>query len=113
MRGLAMDFLKRIIRSSSMRQHQEPEMEQETKEQLSVNLEQNIQKVKSDLGNSTDIVFRELSIGCEIKIGLIYTSGLADTQSIQSMIIDSLTSESRRTEIVQRLASNENAVHII
>ncbi|WP_408009914.1 spore germination protein [Pseudalkalibacillus sp. A8] len=62
------------------------------KEQFSENLKENIQIVKEALGNSDDIIIREISIGKEssIKAGIIYTEGLIDTPSIQNFILESL-----------------------
>lgn len=60
--------------------------------QLSLNLKENISKIKQTLGNSDDIIIREIRIGKEknIKAGIIYTDGLIDSASIQNFIMESL-----------------------
>ena len=55
---------------------------------LKISLKENLQKIKGDLGNSTDIVFREFRIGKNksIQAGAIYTDGLTDTDSLERVI---------------------------
>ncbi|MGM0865214.1 MAG: spore germination protein [Bacillota bacterium] len=62
------------------------------KELLSENLKENLEIIKKELGNSDDIVIREIYIGKErrIKAGIIYTEGLIDAPSIQNFIMESL-----------------------
>lgn len=62
------------------------------KESLQSNLKQNIQKVKEDLGNSSDIIFREvpLSQSGEQVMGLLYTDGLADQKIINDFVAESV-----------------------
>ncbi|USK26910.1 spore germination protein [Bacillus sp. CMF21] len=59
---------------------------------LRTNLNENIQHVKQLLGNSSDLVIREIQIGKGrlIKACLFYTDGLVDTNSIQNFIMKSL-----------------------
>ncbi|MFF2289818.1 spore germination protein [Peribacillus butanolivorans] len=62
------------------------------KDLLKTSLEGNIQHVKQQLGNSGDIVIREIQIGKEgiFKACIFYTDGLVDTSSIQNFIMESL-----------------------
>jgi spore germination protein KA len=55
---------------------------------LKISLKENLQKIKEDLGNSTDIVFREFRIGKNksVPAGAIYTDGLTDTESLERVI---------------------------
>ncbi|MBS4210005.1 spore germination protein [Bacillus sp. FJAT-50079] len=52
---------------------------------IKTRLETNIQYVKKVLGNSGDIIIREINLGKqgEIRAAIIYTDGLTDTKSIQ------------------------------
>ncbi|CAG7655928.1 spore germination protein [Paenibacillus allorhizosphaerae] len=54
------------------------------KQQLLAELTKNLQTIKSALGNSTDIIIKEIPIGSDgsIPAGIIYTDGLADAASI-------------------------------
>ncbi|MCF6094965.1 spore germination protein [Microaerobacter geothermalis] len=62
------------------------------KQPLKSSLKENFDEVKRRLGNSSDIITREIQIGKSGKImaGLIYTDGLADKKSIQDFIMESL-----------------------
>ncbi|MBK3493763.1 spore germination protein [Viridibacillus sp. YIM B01967] len=55
-------------------------------------LSENIKKIKEVLGNSTDIIIREVGIGKSKKqrIAIIYTDGLADKTAITDFIMESL-----------------------
>ncbi|MDR6882465.1 spore germination protein [Bacillus sp. 3255] len=62
------------------------------KEYLQSNLKQNIQRVKEALGNSSDIIFREVSLspsGAQV-MGLLYTDGLADQKIINDFVAESV-----------------------
>ncbi|MFD2442841.1 spore germination protein [Bacillus sp. CGMCC 1.16607] len=61
-------------------------------EHLVKSLKENVQYIKQILGNSSDIVIREILIGKEksIAAGIIYTDGMVDTNSIQNFILESL-----------------------
>ena len=52
---------------------------------IKTNLQENIHILKDSLGDSTDIIIREINIGKEesIKAGIIYTDGLTNTPSLQ------------------------------
>lgn len=53
-------------------------------------LQNNITKIKSDLGNSTDLIVRFLNVNEKISVGLVYFNGLSDKVMIEHSIIDSL-----------------------
>lgn len=59
---------------------------------LNTNLSDNIQWIKQTLGNSPDIVVRELSFGgqTKVKAAVIYTSALADVKFITQFIMEPL-----------------------
>ncbi|KON88044.1 spore gernimation protein KA [Sporosarcina globispora] len=65
---------------------------QSEKNPLHTNVKENIRVIKETLGNSDDIITREIRFGKEkrIKAGLIYMDGLTDSASIQNFIMESL-----------------------
>lgn len=69
-------------------------------QQLMPSLQENIRKIKSDLGNSTDIIFQEVSIGKNGNqmMGILYTDGLTDKNAINDFIRESLLLDSRLNE---------------
>ncbi|MFC9600622.1 spore germination protein [Peribacillus butanolivorans] len=81
---------KNSINLSSFKQ--EDKNKETNKDLLKTSLEGNIQHVKQQLGNSEDIVIREIQIGKEgiFKACIFYTDGLVDTSSIQNFIMESL-----------------------
>ncbi|MFB5194963.1 spore germination protein [Neobacillus sp. KR4-4] len=62
---------------------------------LKHSLEENKNYVQKILGNSNDIVFREIQIGKEesVKAGIFYTDGLADTDAIQHFVLEPIMLE--------------------
>ncbi len=63
---------------------------------VSNNFEQNRLILKNLLGNSPDIIYREVKIGeSGIQTLLVYINGLADTDSIAEHVVKSLTFEAR------------------
>ncbi|MEK3985943.1 spore germination protein [Paenibacillus sp. FSL K6-3166] len=58
-------------------------------------LQDNIEYIKTTLGNSTDLVIRDFTIGLkhQIKAAIFYTDGLADSNAIQDFILESLILE--------------------
>lgn len=65
------------------------------KEPLKENLQDNIEHIKTTLGNSTDLVVRDFFIGSKqhMKAAIFYTDGLADSKAIQDFILESLVLE--------------------
>ncbi|MBP1992235.1 spore germination protein [Paenibacillus eucommiae] len=61
---------------------------------LKASLQENIQHIKEVLGNSGDIVIREIRIGSErqLQAALFYTEGLVDTKSVHEYIMETLMS---------------------
>ncbi|MFC5700222.1 spore germination protein [Cohnella faecalis] len=66
---------------------------------LHASLEQNILEIRQSLGNSTDILIREIRLPhtADGKIGVIYTDGLADVQAISDFIMESTLLDVRFT----------------
>ncbi|WP_232696502.1 spore germination protein [Brevibacillus daliensis] len=83
------------------------------KDLLKTSLEGNIQYVKQVLGNSRDIVIREIQIGKKgVKAGIFYTDGLVDTNSIQNFILESLMLDIH-TDQGQIISSQHNVLQIL
>ncbi|MNI03805.1 Spore germination protein B1 [compost metagenome] len=63
-------------------------------EYLKANLQENIEQIKAILGNSGDILIREIRIGPErqLKTAILYTEGLVDTKSVQQYVMETLMS---------------------
>lgn len=57
---------------------------------ISNSLEQNISKIKKDLGNSADLNVRLLNINKRVSVALLYFDGLSDELLIENSIIDAL-----------------------
>lgn len=70
-------------------------------EPIDLVLTDNIQKIKELLGNSDDIIMREIRIGKDggIKACVVFTDGLIDSQSAQNFIMESLMNDLRKTDI--------------
>ncbi|MDQ0862240.1 spore germination protein KA [Bacillus sp. V2I10] len=77
---------------------------------LKTDLEENIKTVKASLGHSPDIVIREIQIGKKgnIPAAVIFTDGLADTKSVNHLIIESLVTDIRITELDPEISSQTN-----
>lgn len=82
--------------------------------QLHARLQDNIQQVKKMLGNSSDIVIREIQIGSAglIHAGLFYTDGLTDKPSIQNFIKELLLSDNH-ADLDQSISSQQNVLEIL
>jgi spore germination protein KA len=60
-------------------------------------LSENVQKIKEGLGNSNDLLIRQIEVGNGIKrsVAIIFTKGLVDTMTIEGKIIEPLMFEAR------------------
>ncbi|MGP7818888.1 spore germination protein [Niallia sp. 01092] len=109
-----MDFFKKRNKNSpSIKTPQIKEAKK--KEALKTSLVENINHIKEMLGNSKDIIIREIRIGKEgkIKAGIFYTEGLTDTKSIQNFIMESLMVDIRETELDQKVSSEQDILHVM
>lgn len=98
------EMLKRFSPAPSQQQNsggvqQQQQQEEKPKKPLYLSLEQNIAEIKNALGNSSDLVIREISIGTQgqIKACLVYTDGLVDAKIIQESILESFLFKVRTT----------------
>ncbi|WP_054024491.1 spore germination protein [Bacillus sp. FJAT-28004] len=82
---------------------------------LKESLDENIQYVRNLLGNSTDIVVREIQIGAgeKFKAGIFYTDGLTDLQSVQKFIIESLMPSIPNTQLDPMLSSPQKIFQVV
>lgn len=85
------------------------------KSSLSINLQENIQKIREALGNSSDIAIREIRIGQKgnIRAAVFFTDGLADSKSINDFIMKSLMLDVRELELGQMISSEHNVIQLI
>lgn len=75
-------------------------------EPLAADLEKNVQKVKETLGDSTDLIVREMWVGGrpDRKAAILYIDGLADTTVVQDFIVRAVTSSEMISEAQERPA---------
>lgn len=112
-----MSFFKKKRKINSIKRSsldQDDQSKETNNDLLKASLKENIQQVKQMLGNSSDIVIREILIGKEglVKAGIIYTDGLVDTNSIQNFILESLMLDIH-PEQDQFLSSQQNVLQIL
>lgn len=81
------------------------------KELLHSSLRDNVQKVTSALGNSSDVVTKIISIGKDggITAGVIYTEGLAEVKDI----LEALMLDIRKVELDPRIVSLQPPINIL
>ncbi|MEJ9228381.1 spore germination protein [Peribacillus butanolivorans] len=103
---------KNSINLSSFKQ--DDKNKETSKDLLKTSLEGNIQHVKQQLGNSGDIVIREIQIGKEgiFKACIFYTDGLVDTSSIQNFIMESLMLDINPDQ-EQMISSQMNVLQVL
>lgn len=100
-----MDFFKKRSnkkkskRITNAHKNGHPFLEQNN--QLNISLIENIEEIKKTLGNSDDIITREIQIGKEkrIKAGIIYTDGLIDSESNYNFILETLMVDFPKTDL--------------
>lgn len=83
--------------------------------ELKTNLQENIQTLKDTLGESSDIIIREILIGKEgtIKAGIIYTDGLTDTPSLQNFILETLMLDIKGSELQEKTSPEQNLISVL
>ncbi|MGG0288158.1 spore germination protein [Peribacillus butanolivorans] len=103
---------KNSINLSSFKQ--DDKNKETSKDLLKTSLEGNIQHVKQQLGNSGDIVIREIQIGKEgiFKACIFYTDGLVDTSSIQNFIMESLMLDINPDQ-EQMISNQQNVLQVL
>ncbi|PID23338.1 spore germination protein [Sporosarcina sp. P7] len=105
-----MGFFKK--KTNTKEQSTSPSQTKETSSpnDLKTSLQDNIQFVKDSLGESSDIVIREIRIGQggSVKAGIFYTDGLTDTPSLQNFIMESLMLDIKGTGLEKKLTPGHN-----
>ncbi|MGN7396700.1 spore germination protein [Peribacillus frigoritolerans] len=109
-------FLKKRRKNNGNRFlfEQDDQNKETSKDLLKTSLQGNIQHVKQQLGNSADIVIREIQIGNEriVKACIFYTDGLVDTTSIQNFIMESLMLDIPLDQ-EQMISSQQNVLQVL
>ncbi|MGG1674310.1 spore germination protein [Neobacillus sp. NRS-1170] len=71
-------------------------------------LNQNIKTIKDDLGESTDVIVRNIKIGKneDIELAILFIEGLVDTKSVHNFVLESLMLESKGTDLESQISAN-------
>ncbi|WP_409348099.1 spore germination protein [Paenibacillus gyeongsangnamensis] len=84
-------------------------------EPIKASLQQNIEKVKSVFGNSSDIVVREIRIGDDrqLQAAILYTDGLIDLNALQNFILESLMLDIQKNDYGTKIFSAQNPLQFL
>lgn len=87
----------------------------DTEESISANLQQNIDQVKQELGNSTDIMIREIGIGTkgDFKAAIFYTDGLTGTKALADFIMESLLLDMKDAELDNMVSFEKDLLNVL
>ncbi|WP_027086234.1 spore germination protein [Cohnella panacarvi] len=100
-----------------MRRNNHPERQEAAKQtaQLHLDLHHNVQHIRQTLGNSGDLVVRDLPIGAneQLHSAIIYTDGLVDTTSIQSGVIEALMSGLDQDALANAIRSDADMLNYL
>ena len=82
---------------------------------LKQNLNENLQHIKEKLGDSTDIIIREINIGNEgkIKVGIAYTDGLSNLETLQNFIMETLMMDIKLTDVDSILTADSPVLALL
>lgn len=114
-----MNFYKKLIKSSQRASiHKQVIRQQESTsfKSLHTNLQDNIQQIKESIGNSADIIIREISIGKahDQKMAIIYTDGLADGKVISNFILESVLFDAKTvSDVDQRITDRQETIRAL
>ncbi|MGN7407938.1 spore germination protein [Sporosarcina sp. SAFN-010] len=105
----ASNALKESVEKDSNPQQAESEIT------LHTCLQENIKQIKETLGNSTDILIREVGIGRsgDLLIGIIYTDGLSDQKTIMDFVTESLMVDMKGNHLDKEIQSSSDVVQVI
>ncbi|KKI88446.1 spore gernimation protein KA [Bacillus sp. SA1-12] len=109
-----MRFFKKSLKNRSMSIQTKQFQDSTMGDKLNKSLKENIKIVKEALGNSDDIIIREIRIGKkrEMKAGIFYADGLTDAPSIQNFILESLMLDIREMELDKIEHLDENPLQL-
>nr|WP_149466393.1 spore germination protein [Paenibacillus antarcticus] len=107
--------ITKIFKNPSLGNSDSSKEQEQTKAPLTINLQENIQFINTSLGNSSDIVIREIQIGSQrqIKAAIIFTDGLADSKSIQNFIMESLMLNVANADPSKLVTSQEDIFQVL
>ncbi|MEK4508449.1 spore germination protein [Paenibacillus sp. FSL K6-2524] len=112
-----MKFLSKMIMKifKGPSQGQSDSSKETHQNQVKTKLQDNIQHIKKTLGNSTDLIVREIRIGTDkqIKAAIFYTDGLADAKSVQNFIMETLMINFPNSNLDKMLASGQDSFQIL
>lgn len=113
-----MNFMKKKykmkLKHSSIQEYKDCENEKK-KEPLKINLQENLIKIKENLGYSTDLIVREICIGNreKVSIGILYIDGLSDKDSIHSSIMESLMLDLNNQKMEEATSSGNDILELL
>lgn len=87
-----------------------------SEDQLNANIGLNLQRIRQTLGNSTDIIIREVRIGKDGDqiIAILYTDGLADKNIVSDFIMESMMLDSSLSRDVEcRIQTSSSVMQIL
>lgn len=105
---------KKVFKKTPNRQSNQNQGLQK-KSPLSIELQQNLQRIRQALGNSSDIPIREIRIGRKgnIQAAVIFTDGLADSKSINDFIMKSLMLDVRELALGEKISNEPNVLQLV
>ncbi|UOF88824.1 spore germination protein [Fodinisporobacter ferrooxydans] len=82
---------------------------------LNANLNKNIQTIKETLGNSSDLIIREICIGetARIQAAVLYMDGLADSKSVNHFILELLMLDIQKPESEQTIDDRQTTLQLL
>lgn len=82
---------------------------------IKASLDENLDYVRKSIGHSTDIIIRETRIGQNgvLRMGIIFTEGLADKSVINDFIMETLMLEVKTAELDAELSRSAYALQVI
>ncbi len=105
---------KKIVLKSSEHIRYNSEETQED-QYLTTSLEENLRAIKNDIGESTDLVFRDFQIGIADNraAAVIYTDGLSDSKAVHEFIMETLMLDVRMTDLDKELKESTPLLSIL
>jgi spore germination protein KA len=106
--------LRKLLRDKQA-ESQNQSTQTQTENQIFSDLKANLDFIKEELGNSSDIVTREFQAGenGELKLGIIFTDGLTNTDAVQSFILDTLMEKIRYANLGPNVVNKLNWFDVI
>jgi len=82
---------------------------------LKQDLYKNLQHIKKTVGESADVIIREIKIGYEgqINVGIMYTDGLSNSETLQNFIMETLMIDIKQTDIESNLTDDSPILNML